>query len=173
MNLSIHPLSDIRPEPNSRDSFPIDAAAVARLEQSFATLAGVGDEMTRVFYDTLFARVPAVRAMFPPDLAQQRQKLLATLAWVVANLKNRDSMLAAVDALGRRHRGYGATAAHYPIVASCLLSAMRTVGGDQFGDEAAADWEVAINLIGERMIAAAEADSDAGGSDVTMPKDAS
>ena len=162
MNLSIHPLSDLPAKSTPNDAagvggdFPIDAAAIDRLDASFAALAERGEALTRVFYDDLFRRVPAVRAMFPDDMDVQRQKLLATLAWVVAHLRRRDEMLAAVDALGRRHRGYGATAAHYPVVASCLLAAMRTVGGAAFDDDAADAWETAIGLIGERMIRAAE-----------------
>ena len=164
MKLSIHPLSDLPSKSNDQPLagegvFPIDAAAIGRLETSFSLLAGRGDELTKVFYDDLFTRVPAVRNLFSDDMASQRQKLLATLAWVVANLRKRDEMLAAVDALGKRHRGYGASAEHYPVVASCLMAAMRKVGGDAFTDDAAADWELAIRLLGERMIRAAESEA--------------
>ena len=59
--------------------------------------------------------------MFPQDLRDQKKKLIAMLATVVANLHELEKMLPAVQDLGRRHMTYGVTADHYTPVDETLI----------------------------------------------------
>ena len=61
---------------------------VAVVQQSFAKVAPIADRAAVMFYERLFEVAPQVKAMFPADMAEQRQKLMATLGVVVNGLSN-------------------------------------------------------------------------------------
>ena len=76
---------------------------VKLVQQSFAKVAPISETAAVLFYDRLFEIAPAVRAMFPADMTEQRKKLMATLAAVVNGLNNLESILPAASALAKRH----------------------------------------------------------------------
>lgn len=58
------------------------------LEKSFAAVAPRAGELVDAFYRNLFADFPEVRQLFKSaDIKTQKQKLLAALKLVVANLR--------------------------------------------------------------------------------------
>ena len=81
---------------------------VKLVQQSFAQVAPIADKAAEIFYGRLFEIAPAVKPLFHGDLAQQRRKLMAALAAVVAGLSNMPSVLPVASALAKRHVGYGA-----------------------------------------------------------------
>lgn len=81
---------------------------VKLVQQSFAKVAPISDQAAVLFYDRLFEIAPQVKAMFPAEMAEQRKKLMATLAVVVNGLGNLESVLPAASALAIRHVSYGA-----------------------------------------------------------------
>src|SRR5438309_8080822 len=85
------------------------------VQQSFAKVAPISETAASLFYDRLFEVAPSVKAMFPADMAEQRKKLMATLAVVVNGLADLESILPAARALAIRHVGYGAKPEHYPV----------------------------------------------------------
>src|SRR5690348_4950828 len=91
------------------------------VQDSFSKVAPISEQAAVIFYDRLFEVAPAVRAMFPDDMAEQRKKLMATLAVVVSGLGNLEAILPAASALAKRHVGYGAKPDHYPVVGGALL----------------------------------------------------
>jgi nitric oxide dioxygenase len=86
---------------------------IAVLQQSFAKVALIADRTAVMFYERLFEVAPQVKAMFPADMAEQRQKLIATLGIVFNGLSNPESFLPAVGSLAKRHVAYGARLEHY------------------------------------------------------------
>ena len=54
-------------------------------------------------------------------MAAQRKILMQTLTVVVKSLDKLDQIVPAVQALGRRHAGYGARETHYATVGDALL----------------------------------------------------
>src|SRR3981189_3602004 len=81
---------------------------VKLVQESFAKVAPISETAAVLFYDRLFEIAPSVKAMFPPDMTEQRKKLMATLAFVVNGLGNLESILPAASALATRHVSYGA-----------------------------------------------------------------
>ena len=75
------------------------------VQQSFARVAPISDQAAIIFYDRLFEVAPAVKAMFPADMTEQRKKLMSTLAYVVSGLSNLESVLPAASARKRRSSG--------------------------------------------------------------------
>src|SRR5438270_13638742 len=87
---------------------------VKLVQESFARVAPIADQAAAIFYDSLFAVAPQVKAMFPTDMTEQRKKLMATLAVVADGLSNLASSLPAASALAIRHVSYGPKPAHHP-----------------------------------------------------------
>jgi nitric oxide dioxygenase len=56
---------------------------VAVVQQRFANLGPIVDRAAIMLYNRLFEIAPQFKAMFPVDMAEQRQKLMATLGVVV------------------------------------------------------------------------------------------
>src|SRR4029450_13961299 len=91
------------------------------VQTSFAKVAPIAATAADLFYGRLFEIAPQVRAMFPEDLGEQKKKLMAMLGPAVAGLSHPETLMPAVQALGRRHGGYGVKAPHYASVGSALL----------------------------------------------------
>jgi hemoglobin-like flavoprotein len=125
---------------------------VSLVQQSFAKVAPISETAAVLFYDRLFEIAPSVRAMFPTDMAEQRRKLMATLAIVVNGLGNLETILPAASALATRHVGYGARAEHYPIVGAALLWTLEKGLGDAWTPEVADAWTAAYGTLSGFMI---------------------
>jgi nitric oxide dioxygenase len=68
-------------------------------------------------------------------MAGQRRNLMQTLAVVVASIDRLDAIVSAVEALGRRHAGYGVEAAHFETVGQALLDTLAIGLGEAFTTE--------------------------------------
>ena len=125
------------------------------VQQSFAKVVPISEQAAVLFYDRLFEIAPAVREMFPSDMAEQRRKLMATLAIVVNGLSNLELMLPAAASLATRHVGYGAKAEHYPVVGSALLWTLEKGLGTDWTADVADAWTAAYATLSGFMIAQA------------------
>ena len=125
------------------------------VQESFAKVAPISEQAATIFYDRLFEVAPAVKAMFPADLTEQRKKLMATLAVVVNGLSNLEAVLPAASALAKRHVAYGAQPAHYPVVGGALLWTLEKGLGDGWTPEIAAAWTSAYGRLSTYMISEA------------------
>ena len=128
---------------------------VKLVQESFSKVAPIADQAAVIFYDRLFEVAPAVKAMFPADMTEQRKKLMATLAVVVNGLSNLESILPAASALAVRHVSYGARAEHYPVVGGALLWTLEKGLGAAWTPEIASAWAAAYNTLSGYMIAEA------------------
>ena len=129
---------------------------VVLVERDASLLADVADRFTREFYATLFELEPAVRPLFPDDLAAQREKLLAELGVLVDRATAVASGAPVADLVGRardlgeRHELYGVTAPMYRLVELALLAALRHVV-DDFDDAHERAWTRLHRLVASAM----------------------
>jgi hemoglobin-like flavoprotein len=128
---------------------------VKLVQQSFSKVAPISDQAANLFYDRLFEVAPQVKAMFPPDLTEQRRKLMATLAVVVNGLSDLPSVLPAASALAKRHVAYGAKPEHYPVVGAALLWTLEKGLGDGWTADVANAWTTAYGTLSGFMISEA------------------
>ena len=112
-------------------------------------------EKSKAFYGRLFEIAPQVRGMFPDDLTEQKKKLMGMLGTTVGGLSHLDTLLPAVQALGRRHSGYGVTAAHYAPVGAALLWTLQQGLGEAFTPEVKDAWATAYIVLSTTMMSAA------------------
>ena len=130
---------------------------VALVKQSFALVAPIAETAAELFYGRLFELDPSLRPMFRGDMKEQGRKLMQMLAVVVANLERLETLLPAVEALGRRHAGYGVKDEHYATVATALLWTLEQGLGEGFTPAVREAWTTAyLTLAGVMQQAAAE-----------------
>ncbi|MCI4665639.1 MAG: globin domain-containing protein [Neomegalonema sp.] len=134
---------------------------VALVQDSFSRLAPKADVVAGKFYDALFRAHPDVRALFPADMTEQKEKLISTLAFVVRGLGDVAQIQKAVRDLGVRHRGYKASPAHYNAVGAALLSTLGDMLGPRWTVDLKDAWTAAYKLIAKTMIEAASRNAPA------------
>lgn len=135
---------------------------VDTIEASFAAVAPQAEKLVERFYEELFKRYPDVQPMFADaDIREQRGKLLSALKLVVANVRTPESLVPALEEMGRRHQGYGAVADHYGAVAATLLDVMQEIAGPAWTPEVQKAWSGALGLIAEIMLGAYSAPAEA------------
>ena len=125
------------------------------VQDSFAKVAPISEKAAELFYGRLFEIAPQVRAMFPDDLSAQKKKLMAMLGTAVAGLNRLDTLMPAVQALGRRHGGYGVKAQHYASVGSALLWTLEKGLGEAFTPEVRDAWATTYIVLSTTMMNAA------------------
>lgn len=128
---------------------------IERVRATFAIVARTPREAAATFYARLFELDPSTRPMFPADLEPQGRKLLGVLAMVVDRLDDLGALGIEVDALGRRHAGYGVEPRHYGTVGEALIWTLQHALGAAFCEDARAGWLTAYSLLSTRMAGAA------------------
>lgn len=125
------------------------------VQSSFARVEPIADVAATLFYARLFELDPSLRPMFRGNMAEQGKKLMTTLKVVVQGLTRLEALVPAVQALGRRHAGYGVSDEHYDTVAEALLWTLQQGLGEYFTPEVAAAWAAAYGTLADVMKAAA------------------
>lgn len=120
---------------------------IALIQQSFAKVEPIRDLAADLFYNRLFELDPTVRKLFPEDLSEQKKKLMATIAFVVATLDRLEDVVPAVEALGRNHAGYGVAEKDYDTVGAALLWTLERGLADGWTPDVAAAWTAAYGLL--------------------------
>lgn len=121
------------------------------VQTSFAKVAAIEAIAANLFYTRLFQIAPDVRRLFPDDLTQQKKKFMAMLGTAVGGLEHLDMLMPAVQALGRRHAGYGVTAAQFVSFGAALLWTLEQVLGNDFTPEVEAAWATACGVLSQTM----------------------
>jgi hemoglobin-like flavoprotein len=126
------------------------------IRDSWAQVAPIADTAATIFYDRLFELDPSLRPMFArTDMAGQRKILMQTLAVVVASIDRLETIVPAVQALGRRHAGYGVQPAHFDTVGQAFLDTLATGLGEAFTADVRTAWATAYGILADVMQSAA------------------
>ena len=126
------------------------------IRASWAAVEPIADTAAGLFYGRLFELDPAIERLFRrTDMAAQRKVLMQTLTVVVKSLDRLDQIVPAVQALGRRHAGYGVREEHYGTVGAALIWTLEQGLGDAFTDPVRAAWTEAYGTLATVMIDAA------------------
>jgi hemoglobin-like flavoprotein len=88
-------------------------------------------------------------------MAEQRKKLMQTLTAAVKGLDRLDQLVPVVQALGRRHAGYGVEERHYDTVGAALLWTLSMGLGREFTPEVEQAWAAVYGLLATTMKGAA------------------
>jgi hemoglobin-like flavoprotein len=125
------------------------------IRTSFAEVAPIADRAAIIFYDRLFELDPSIRRMFAhTDMPAQRRNLMQTLTVVVKSIDKLETIVPAVEALGRRHAGYGVQPAHFATVGQALLDTLAVGLGEAFTADVREAWTTAYGVLADVMIGA-------------------
>lgn len=130
------------------------------LRQTWAQARTCGDDaFARWFYATLTLEHPELRGMFAVHMAEQRRKLMATLAVVVRDADRLDDLADTLQRLGADHATrYGVRPEHYGPVGRALLDTLAHFLGPAWTADVEAAWTAAYTAVADVMVAAAPLD---------------
>lgn len=130
----------------------MDAQTKQLVQDSWTQVEPIADVAATLFYDRLFTLDPALRPLFPAtDLGEQKKKLMQTLTIAVRSLDRLDQLVPALEALGRRHAGYGVEDAHYDTVGQALLWTLEQGLGAAFTPAVRNAWAETYALVASVM----------------------
>lgn len=125
------------------------------ISESWTQVAPIADQAATIFYARLFELDPSIRPMFAhTDMAGQRKNLVQTLTVVVKSIDRLEAVVPAVEALGRRHAGYGVRPSHFATVGAALLDTLSVGLGEAFTPEVREAWATAYGILADVMIGA-------------------
>jgi len=126
------------------------------IRTSWAAVEPDADDVAKLFYARLSEVDPRIARLFrDSDMEKQRMVLMQTLSVVVRNIDRLDQIIPEVEALGRRHAGYGVTAEHYAAVGTALIWTVEQGLGDSYTDATGFAWAGAYRRVSSAMIEAA------------------
>jgi hemoglobin-like flavoprotein len=124
---------------------------IALVQSDWEKVLPIADTAATLFYDRLFAIDPKLRGLFKADLGEQKLKLMKMIGAAVNGLTNLPDLVPVVQALGRRHVGYGVKAEHYETVGAALLWTLQQGLGAGFTESHKAAWARVYGLLAETM----------------------
>jgi hemoglobin-like flavoprotein len=125
------------------------------VQTSWAKVVPIADTAASLFYGRLFEIDPSLKAMFTSDIKEQGKKLMTMITVAVRGLDDLGTLVPAVQALGKRHAGYGVKDEHYATVAAALLWTLEKGLGEAWNDEVKESWVVVYTILADTMKKAA------------------
>ena len=124
-----------------------------RIRDTWLRLEGQTEDLTRQFYDRLFDTSPNARQLFRnKDMRLQGAALAQMLALFVRSLdEDEPGIVAAAEASGRRHVGYGVRHSDYDGAGEALIWAVQRTLGDEFTATDRAAWTEAYRSLAVMM----------------------
>jgi len=122
-------------------------------------VAAHAEEITTLFYKTMFANSPAAKAFFNTANQQEGRQAKALAASIIAYATHIDDLGAlteAIELIVTKHCGLQVLPEHYPIVHDNLLIAVAQVLGDAITPEVGAAWSEAVNFLAKVLYQAEE-----------------
>ncbi|WP_340688520.1 globin domain-containing protein [Amycolatopsis coloradensis] len=125
------------------------------IRESFAAVETKAEELSQYFYGVLFSVSPDARALFPINMATQRNRLLRALVYVVQMVDRPDELATFLGQLGRDHRKFDVVGRHYDAVGVALIAALKRFLKDDWTPELEDAWVTAYGVISKHMREAA------------------
>jgi hemoglobin-like flavoprotein len=135
----------------------MDAFQIRLVQDSFKSVALIGDQAAALFYGRLFELDPQLRKLFKTDTKEQGRKLMTMIGIAVRGLDNISALVPVVENLGRRHVGYGVKPGHFDTVGAALLWTLKQGLGPAFTLEVESAWAETYTLLANTMKKAATA----------------
>ena len=121
------------------------------VQSSWAKVVPISEHAADLFYGKLFELDPEVRSMFKGDMKEQGRKLMAILNTAVNSLKNIESIVSAIQDMGKRHVEYGVKDEHYDTVGAALIWTLGEGLKDDFTEDTKAAWVTVYTLVATTM----------------------
>lgn len=127
---------------------------ITLVQDSWQQVKPIAPAAAALFYQNLFAADPSLKSLFKGDMVAQGAKLMQMIGAAVGKLGDLDTLVPILQAMGRRHVGYGVADAHYATVGGALLKTLETGLGPVFTPPVKAAWTEVYGVMAETMIRA-------------------
>ena len=121
------------------------------VQGSWRKVLPIADTAAELFYGRLFSLDPALKPLFKGDMKAQGRKLMTMISTAVNGLTRLETIVPAVQDLGRRHARYGVRDPHYDTVAAALVWTLGQGLGEQFTPEVRDAWVAAYGVLAKTM----------------------
>ena len=121
------------------------------VKSSWEKVFPIADKAAELFYGKLFELNPELKTLFKGDMSEQGRKLMAILNTAVNSLDKLDSIVPAVQDMGRRHADYGVKNEDYDTVGEALIWTLGQGLGDGFTGEVKEAWVATYTLVATTM----------------------
>eukprot|EP00929_Paragymnodinium_shiwhaense_P038104 TRINITY_DN20195_c0_g1_i1.p1 TRINITY_DN20195_c0_g1~~TRINITY_DN20195_c0_g1_i1.p1 ORF type:complete len:191 (+),score=34.80 TRINITY_DN20195_c0_g1_i1:138-710(+) len=151
---------------------PLDARDIEIVQQTFALLSRLGsDSLGKVIFMKLYAKAPNSITLFSykgegrdpsyifrpgSPATMHAMKFVATLGIAVSLLKDMDTLVPLLQALGLKHDALGIMPGHYAFLGKAFLEALELLLGDTFTENARNAWTKVYVIIKTTMEEAVE-----------------
>src|SRR3972149_578482 len=105
------------------------------VQNSWKQVVPISDKAAELFYGRLFQLEPSYRRLFTSDQQEQGRKLMQMITVAVNGLPKLDTIVPAVEDLGRRHLDYNVTEEMYDTVGEALLWTLKQGLGPAFASD--------------------------------------
>jgi len=127
------------------------------VQTTWASVVPIAEQAAEIFYGKLFDADPSLKPLFKGDMKEQGRKLTQMIGVAVNGLDRLDEIVPAVQALGKRHTGYGVKDSHYDTVGGALLDTLSVGLGPAFTPEVKEAWTTVYTVLATTMKDAAKA----------------
>lgn len=121
------------------------------VEETWEKVKPISEKAAELFYGKLFELNPELKSMFKGDMVEQGRKLMTMINTAVMGLKHLETIVPAVQDLGRRHVGYGVKDEDYDTVGAALLWTLEAGLGDAFTADVKAAWAETYGILANTM----------------------
>ena len=125
------------------------------VKSSWAKVAPISEQAAELFYGKLFELNPEFKSLFKSDMKEQGRKLMAMLNTAVNSLDKLETIVPAVQDMGRRHVGYGIKDEDYDTVGEALIWTLEQGLGEGFTPDVKEAWVDTYTLVATTMKTAA------------------
>ena len=121
------------------------------VKSSWEKVFPIAETAAELFYGKLFELDPQLKSLFKGDMKEQGRKLMAILNTAVNSLDKLETIVPAVQDMGRRHVGYGVKDEDYDTVGAALIWTLGQGLGDDFTDDVKDAWVETYTLVATTM----------------------
>ncbi|WP_406685113.1 globin domain-containing protein [Seonamhaeicola sp. MEBiC1930] len=129
----------------------MEAKTIELVQGTFKKVVPIADKAAEIFYDKLFDLDPQLKPLFKGDMKAQGAKLMTMIGTAVNGLTNLESIVPAVQNLGKSHVGYGVKDSHYDTVGTALIYTLKTGLGKSFTPDVEDAWVEVYTVLATTM----------------------
>ena len=129
---------------------------IVLVQTSWQQVIPIKEKAAELFYGKLFEIDPSLKSLFKSDMTEQGKKLMSMITVAVNGLSRLDTIVPAVQELGKRHAIYGVKDVDYATVGGALLWTLEQGLGSGFTPDVKQAWADAYGLLAATMQGAAK-----------------
>jgi hemoglobin-like flavoprotein len=122
------------------------------VQESWELVVPISETAAELFYARLFELDPELQPLFAgSDMKEQGKKLMLMITTAVRGLGDIGQLVGAIQAMGKRHVGYGVKAGHYDTVGAALLDTLEKGLGDAWTPDHKEAWALTYTTLATVM----------------------